>query len=147
MSNSVIRYSLADIAKYNGKNGARTWIVLYDNVYDVTDYMSQHPGGPELIEEYAGKDATDGFDEFGHSSDAKKMLKEYLIGELEDEDKKANRKKKHAISNGKIEKKHAISNGKIEETYKRRTFLTILCGKCTCWRTRCLKIIFFNTYI
>lgn len=120
MSNSVIRYSLADIAKYNGKNGARTWIVLHDNVYDVTDYISQHPGGPELIEEYAGKDATNGFDEFGHSSDAKKMLKVYLIGELEDGDKKANRKKKHAVSNGKIEK-----------TDKRRTFLTILCGKCT----------------
>ncbi|XP_029159773.1 cytochrome b5-like [Nylanderia fulva] len=121
MSNSVIRYSLADIAKYNGKNGTRTWIVLYDNVYDVTDYMSQHPGGPELIEEYAGKDATDGFDEFGHSSDAKKMLKKYLIGELEDGDKKANRKKKTISNETKIEK--------IE--HKRRTFLTILCGKCT----------------
>lgn len=44
----------------------------------------QHPGGPELIEEYVGKDATSGFDDFGHSSDAKKMLKKYLIGELED---------------------------------------------------------------
>jgi len=33
----------------------------------------QHPGGSELIEEFAGKD-----------SDAKKMLKKYLIGELED---------------------------------------------------------------
>ncbi|XP_012217877.1 cytochrome b5-like [Linepithema humile] len=122
MSNSVVRYSLADVAKCNGKNGARTWIVIYDNVYDVTDYMQQHPGGPELIEEYAGKDATTGFDDFGHSSDAKKMLKEYLVGELEDEDKRANRKKKRAISNG----------IKLEGTdrCKRRTFLKILCGKC-----------------
>jgi cytochrome b involved in lipid metabolism len=44
----------------------------------------QHPGTPELIEEYAGKDATIEFDDFGHSSDARKILKEYLIGELED---------------------------------------------------------------
>lgn len=36
------------------------------------------------MEEYAGKDATNGFDNFGHSSDAKKILKEYLIGELEE---------------------------------------------------------------
>ncbi|XP_072746648.1 cytochrome b5 [Anoplolepis gracilipes] len=122
MSNTI-RYSLADVAKCNGKNGAKTWIVLYDNVYDVTDYMSQHPGGPELIEEYAGKDATDGFDDFGHSSDAKKKLKEYLIGELEDEDKKANRKKKHAVPNGiKVER---------ADKQKRRAFLAILCGKCT----------------
>lgn len=41
MSNSVIRYSLADVAKCNGTNGSRTWIVIYDNVYDVTDYMAQ----------------------------------------------------------------------------------------------------------
>ncbi|CAL1689112.1 unnamed protein product [Lasius platythorax] len=123
MSNSAIRYSLADVAKCNGKNGARSWIVIYDNVYDVTDYMSQHPGGPELIEEYAGKNATNGFDDFGHSSDAKKMLKEYLIGELEDEDKKANRKKKPAVPNGiKIER---------TDKQKRRTVLAILCGKCT----------------
>ncbi|KAG5317308.1 CYB5 protein, partial [Pseudoatta argentina] len=84
MSNSTIRYSLADVAKCNGKNGARTWIVIHDNIYDVTDYMQQHPGGPELIDDYAGKDATSGFDEFGHSSDATKTLKKYLVGELED---------------------------------------------------------------
>ncbi|KAL6427120.1 hypothetical protein ACFW04_009346 [Cataglyphis niger] len=84
MSNSTIRYSLADVGKCDGKNGARTWIVIYDNIYDVTDYITQHPGGTELIEEYAGKDATNGFDDFGHSSDAKKILKEYLIGELEE---------------------------------------------------------------
>ncbi|XP_071642878.1 cytochrome b5 isoform X1 [Temnothorax longispinosus] len=122
MSDSVIRYSLADVAKCNGKNGTKTWIVIYDNVYDVTDYMQQHPGGPELLEEYAGKDATSGFDDFGHSSDAKKMLKKYLIGELQDEDKSVNRKKKHAISNGITE------NGANRQ--KQRTFLAIICGKC-----------------
>ncbi|XP_024887902.1 cytochrome b5-like, partial [Temnothorax curvispinosus] len=120
MSDSVIRYSLADVAKCNGKNGTKTWIVIYDNVYDVTDYMQQHPGGPELLEEYAGKDATSGFDDFGHSSDAKKMLKKYLIGELQDEDKSVNRKKKRAISNGITE------NGANRQ--KQRTFLAIICG-------------------
>ncbi|EFN82265.1 Cytochrome b5 [Harpegnathos saltator] len=46
--------------------------------------MHQHPGGADLLEEYAGRDATRGFDDFGHSTDAKKIMKEYLIGELED---------------------------------------------------------------
>ncbi|RLU15641.1 hypothetical protein DMN91_011395 [Ooceraea biroi] len=124
MFDSGIRYTLADVAKCNGKNGARTWIVVHDNVYDVTDYMHHHPGGPELLGEYAGKDATSGFDDFGHSSDAKKMLKEYLIGELEDEDKRANRKKKFAISNG---VKMEASAGR-----RHRTLLAMLCGKCTC---------------
>lgn len=44
--------------------------------------LFQHPGGVELLEEYAGQDATRGFDEFGHSSDAKRMLKQFLVGEL-----------------------------------------------------------------
>lgn len=35
-----------------------------------------------MIEEYAGQDATRGFDEFGHSTDAKRILKKYLVGEL-----------------------------------------------------------------
>lgn len=42
----------------------------------------QHPGGAELLEEYAGEDATRGFEEFGHSSDAKRVLKTFLVGEL-----------------------------------------------------------------
>lgn len=42
----------------------------------------QHPGGGELITEWAGRDATKGFDDFGHSNDAKKMLRPFRIGEL-----------------------------------------------------------------
>ncbi|XP_020290703.1 cytochrome b5-like [Pseudomyrmex gracilis] len=122
MSDSTTRYSLADVAKCNGKNGARTWIVINDYIYDVTDYMDGHPGGPELIEEYAGKDATSGFDDFGHSSDAKKMLKDYLIGELKDDDKKINRKKKHTVTNG-------IKIDEINRP-KRRAFLRMICGRC-----------------
>ncbi|XP_011865914.1 PREDICTED: cytochrome b5-like [Vollenhovia emeryi] len=124
MTDSISRYSLADVAKCNGKNGTRIWIVIYDNVYDVTDYMQQHPGGSELIEEHAGTDATNGFDDFGHSSDAKKMLKKYLIGELEDEDKRINRKKKLAVSNG------IKVNGTEIKPKKRRPFFKRICGKC-----------------
>lgn len=42
----------------------------------------QHPGGGDLITEYAGRDATKAFDDFGHSHDAKKLLKPLKIGEL-----------------------------------------------------------------
>ncbi|XP_014488487.1 PREDICTED: cytochrome b5-like [Dinoponera quadriceps] len=122
MNDPSVRYSLADVAKYNGKNGTKIWIVINDYVYDVTNYLHRHPGGADLLEEYAGRDATNEFDEFGHSSDARKIMKEFLIGELEDEDKRANRKKKQ------------VSSGAIAgETYKqkRRGFLAVLCGKCT----------------
>lgn len=42
----------------------------------------KHPGGGELITEWAGRDATKGFDDFGHSGDAKKLLKDLKIGEV-----------------------------------------------------------------
>lgn len=32
-------YSLAEIKPHNGKNGAKTWVVIHDNVYDVSDYL------------------------------------------------------------------------------------------------------------
>jgi len=43
-------------------------------VYDVTKYLDDHPGGSEIIVEYAGKDATDMFEDIGHSSEVHIIL-------------------------------------------------------------------------
>lgn len=37
-----------------------TWIVLHNKVYDVSKFMYEHPGGEEVILQWAGQDATDG---------------------------------------------------------------------------------------
>lgn len=37
-------------------------MIIHDNVYDVTGFLSQHPGGPAVIRRYAGFDATTAFD-------------------------------------------------------------------------------------
>ncbi|NXM76382.1 CYB5B protein, partial [Serilophus lunatus] len=42
----------------------------------------QHPGGEEVLLEQAGRDATESFEDVGHSTDAREMLKQYYIGEL-----------------------------------------------------------------
>lgn len=42
----------------------------------------QHPGGEEVLLEQAGRDATESFEDVGHSVDAREMLKQYLIGEV-----------------------------------------------------------------
>lgn len=75
-------YSLAEVSERNGKDCEDVWIVIKDCVYDVTNYMKNHPGGSELITEHAGKDCTKDFNDFGHSSDALKILKTLKIGEL-----------------------------------------------------------------
>ncbi len=45
-------------------------------------FWFQHPGGEEILIEHAGDDATEAFEDVGHSSDAREMMKDYLIGEL-----------------------------------------------------------------
>jgi len=52
-------FSLADVAAHSTKGDA--WVVVDGNVYDVSKFASMHPGGTELLLEYAGKDCTEDF--------------------------------------------------------------------------------------
>ncbi|XP_015174469.1 PREDICTED: nitrate reductase [NAD(P)H]-like isoform X3 [Polistes dominula] len=56
------------------------WIVIYDYVYDCTELLKNHPGGQDVLLEYAGRDATLSFFGAGHSKIAQETLKNYLIG-------------------------------------------------------------------
>ena len=51
-------------------------------VYNVTDYVRDHPGGADVLYDVAGTDATEAYDEVGHSEDADEILATYLIGTL-----------------------------------------------------------------
>lgn len=60
-------------------------VVILDNlVYDVTNFKASHPGGPELLEGVNGQDATQEYIDTGHSQDARELLREYVVGELEE---------------------------------------------------------------
>lgn len=41
MNSSAIVYTLAQVAENNGKNGNRAWIVVKNNVYDITDFLNE----------------------------------------------------------------------------------------------------------
>jgi cytochrome b involved in lipid metabolism len=51
-------------------------------VYDVSEYLDDHPGGKDVLLEMAGSDATAEFDFVGHSIDAKKTLESFEVGLL-----------------------------------------------------------------
>ena len=38
------------------------WIIIAGEVYDVTDFLDQHAGGPSVILRYAGRDATEEYE-------------------------------------------------------------------------------------
>lgn len=75
-------YTLAEVALRNGKDFNEVWVVIKDNVYDVTNYMDNHPGGAQLILEFAGKDCTKDFYDAGHSLDSLRDHVYLIIGEL-----------------------------------------------------------------
>lgn len=49
-------------------------------VLDVTKYMDKHPGGAEILMEFAGKNADDMFEDIGHSTEAREAMKDLIIG-------------------------------------------------------------------
>jgi cytochrome b involved in lipid metabolism len=58
------------------------WVIIAGKVYDVSPFLDEHPGGIEVIMEYAGLDATSDFEDLPHPPEAYDMLKAYLIGEI-----------------------------------------------------------------
>jgi len=51
-------------------------------VYNVTEYLDEHPGGGEVMLSVAGKDATNDFEDVGHSSHARSMLAKYMLADF-----------------------------------------------------------------
>lgn len=54
-------------------------------MYDVSAYREEHPGGAQLLIDVGGIDATEAFEDVGHSDDARDLLDPLLIGELSKE--------------------------------------------------------------
>ncbi|KAL4805206.1 FMN-dependent dehydrogenase-domain-containing protein [Aspergillus unguis] len=53
-------FDAAEVAKHNTKESC--WVILYGKVYDVTDFLSEHPGGSKIILKLSGQDATEEYD-------------------------------------------------------------------------------------
>jgi cytochrome b involved in lipid metabolism len=57
-------------------------ICIENNIYDVTAFLSEHPGGSEILEQVMFTDATQVFNAMGHSSTARRELKKLHVGYL-----------------------------------------------------------------
>jgi cytochrome b involved in lipid metabolism len=73
------------IAKHNTVSDC--WLLIGGKVYNVTNYISSHPGGVAEIGNNCGTDATAAFQTKGgrgnsHSQSANNMLAAYYIGDL-----------------------------------------------------------------
>lgn len=57
----------------------RKCVAIEGLVYDITAFIDSHPGGAHVIGDAVGTDATDLWEQFQHSSEAKDMMKEFLV--------------------------------------------------------------------
>jgi len=84
-SGSLESFSEKEVSQHDDESSA--WIVIDGYVYDVTSFLTDHPGGKEIVLPHLGKDATAIFTderEHVHSEAAYNILKKYRIGVLED---------------------------------------------------------------
>ncbi|KAH9977740.1 cytochrome b5 [Lactifluus volemus] len=73
--------TLDELRKHTTKGNI--WVLLNGSVYDVTNFLDEHPGGDEVILSEAGKDATEAFEDVGHSDEARALLPAMKVGEFE----------------------------------------------------------------
>uniref|UniRef100_A0A4W5MJN3 Cytochrome b5 type B n=1 Tax=Hucho hucho TaxID=62062 RepID=A0A4W5MJN3_9TELE len=73
-------YTLEEIKTHKSTDA---WLIIHDKEYNITSFLEEHPGGEEVLVEQAGADATESFEDVGHSTDAREMLIQYYIGELQ----------------------------------------------------------------
>ncbi|GMH74067.1 hypothetical protein TrRE_jg8443 [Triparma retinervis] len=73
---------MAEVAKHNKRTDA--WVVIESRCYDITSYVSHHPGGWLPLENMAGKDCTDAFANYHPASVYRTILPSYYIGDVED---------------------------------------------------------------
>jgi cytochrome b involved in lipid metabolism len=81
----------AELAKHGSDKDC--WIAIHGIVYDATNFLDEHPGGGEIIASSAGTNATEEFEEIGHSNQARD-LKLYdtvtVVGVLEGSEDQVN---------------------------------------------------------
>jgi len=76
----VKEYTYEDVKTHQTKKDL--WLVIHDKVYSVSSFVDEHPGGEEVLMDVGGMDATDSFEDVGHSDEAREILAPLLIGNL-----------------------------------------------------------------
>jgi len=76
------KYSMANIAKNNSTSSC--WVAISGKAYNLTDWISKHPGGPGAIVSICGTDATSVFQgKHGGQSGPASSLSVYLLGDVD----------------------------------------------------------------
>ena len=73
-------YTKEEVSKHSTKGDC--WLIIKDMVYNVTEFLSIHPGGSSIVLSVGGEDATEYFYELHKPDILDEVGKQYIIGEL-----------------------------------------------------------------
>ncbi|KAF9437748.1 hypothetical protein BGZ76_011278 [Entomortierella beljakovae] len=71
-------FTSTELAQHNTKDDL--FIAIHGKVYDISGFIDEHPGGEEVLIDEAGRDATESFEDVGHSEEARDILSKLVIG-------------------------------------------------------------------
>ncbi|MCJ1255447.1 hypothetical protein MMC24_003263 [Lignoscripta atroalba] len=74
-------FSMEEVQKHNKKEDL--WIVVKGVVLDVTNWLDEHPGGPQALFSHMGKDATEEFEMLHDDEVIPKYAADIVIGRVE----------------------------------------------------------------
>ncbi|KAF7591818.1 hypothetical protein BBP40_001089 [Aspergillus hancockii] len=72
--------TFSEVSEHNTKKDL--YMIVHDKVYDCTSFVDEHPGGEEVLLDVGGQDATEAFEDVGHSDEAREILDGLLVGNL-----------------------------------------------------------------
>ena len=80
-SSGLTKLTLEEVMKHDSSTSC--WSIIYGNVFNLTKWITKHPGGADKIRAICGKDGTNSF-ERQHTGDggASNQLSAYFIGKL-----------------------------------------------------------------
>lgn len=73
-------YTIEEVSNHNTIDDI--WIIINNDVFDITFFINDHPGGKHVLLSVAGKDATDFFEELHNPSVLEEIASNYKIGSL-----------------------------------------------------------------
>ncbi|KAL4955419.1 FMN-dependent dehydrogenase-domain-containing protein [Aspergillus filifer] len=74
-------HTIKGVATHDSRSSC--WIVIQGQVYDLTSFLDEHPGGAAVILEYGGKHATSVFDAIHPKGTIEQLPKEMNLGPIE----------------------------------------------------------------
>ena len=73
-------YTIEEVSQHNTDFDA--WIIIHKDIYDITEFLNEHPGGKHILMTVVGGDATEYFEELHNPKILDEYGSQYKIGVL-----------------------------------------------------------------